>query len=118
MGQFNAARSMQFIGDSFSGGETMRKFLNILAVFAVIGVGDIAVAADLNHSMSDLQESTNPAAYTAATWERLRALGMDTETTIWNAACCKTCRKGKACGNSCISRSKTCRKGRGCACDG
>jgi hypothetical protein len=33
------------------------------------------------------------------------------------AACCKTCRKGKACGDSCISRDKTCRKGPGCACD-
>lgn len=96
----------------------MRKFLNILAVLAFIGAGGTTVAADLNQSMSDLQESTNPAAYTAATWERLRALGIDTEAMIWNAACCKTCRKGKACGNSCISRSKTCRKGRGCACDG
>lgn len=34
------------------------------------------------------------------------------------AACCKKCRKGKACGNSCINRSYTCTKGRGCACDG
>ena len=34
------------------------------------------------------------------------------------AACCKLCRKGKACGNSCISRAKTCWKGPGCACDG
>ncbi len=33
------------------------------------------------------------------------------------AACCKTCRKGKACGDSCISRTKTCRKAPGCACD-
>jgi len=33
-------------------------------------------------------------------------------------ACCKTCSKGKACGDSCISRGKTCHKGRGCACDG
>lgn len=31
--------------------------------------------------------------------------------------CCKICDKGKACGNSCISRSYTCHKGRGCACD-
>ena len=31
--------------------------------------------------------------------------------------CCKICSKGKACGNSCISRRYTCRKGRGCACD-
>ena len=34
------------------------------------------------------------------------------------AACCKICRKGKACGNSCISRSKKCTKPPGCACDG
>jgi hypothetical protein len=32
--------------------------------------------------------------------------------------CCKTCSKGKACGDSCISRSYTCHKGPGCACDG
>ncbi len=31
--------------------------------------------------------------------------------------CCKVCRKGKACGNSCIRASYTCRKGQGCACD-
>lgn len=32
-------------------------------------------------------------------------------------ACCKICRKGKACGDSCIARSKTCTKPPGCACD-
>ncbi len=32
--------------------------------------------------------------------------------------CCKTCSKGKACGDSCISRAKQCHKGPGCACDG
>ncbi|CUH62685.1 hypothetical protein TG4357_00248 [Thalassovita gelatinovora] len=37
---------------------------------------------------------------------------------IYSASCCKTCRKGKACGNSCISKSKSCHKGGGCACDG
>jgi endonuclease YncB( thermonuclease family) len=31
--------------------------------------------------------------------------------------CCKTCQKGKACGNSCISRRYTCRKPPGCACN-
>jgi hypothetical protein len=34
------------------------------------------------------------------------------------AACCKVCSAGKACGDSCISRSKRCHKGGGCACDG
>lgn len=32
--------------------------------------------------------------------------------------CCKICTIGKACGNSCISRSKQCHKPPGCACDG
>lgn len=32
------------------------------------------------------------------------------------AACCKVCRKGKPCGDTCIARSKTCHVGRGCAC--
>lgn len=34
------------------------------------------------------------------------------------AACCKICRAGKACGDSCIKRSYTCHKPPGCACDG
>lgn len=33
------------------------------------------------------------------------------------AACCKRCSAGKACGDSCISRDKVCHKGKGCACD-
>ena len=32
-------------------------------------------------------------------------------------ACCKICRKGQACGNSCISRRYTCREPPGCACN-
>jgi hypothetical protein len=32
--------------------------------------------------------------------------------------CCKICSRGKACGNTCISRDKECHVGRGCACDG
>jgi hypothetical protein len=31
--------------------------------------------------------------------------------------CCKICDRGKACGNTCISRSYNCHKGRGCACN-
>jgi hypothetical protein len=35
-----------------------------------------------------------------------------------STGCCKVCRTGKACGDSCIAANKTCHKGRGCACDG
>lgn len=34
------------------------------------------------------------------------------------AGCCKTCSKGKACGDSCIARDKPCAKPKGCACNG
>lgn len=34
------------------------------------------------------------------------------------SSCCKVCRSGKACGDSCIDSSKSCNVGRGCACNG
>lgn len=39
---------------------------------------------------------------------------------VWtdsDTVCCRICRRGKACGNSCIARDKVCHKGPGCACD-
>lgn len=36
---------------------------------------------------------------------------------VQRSKCCMVCSKGKACGDSCISRNKTCHKGRGCACN-
>ena len=30
--------------------------------------------------------------------------------------CCRVCRKGKPCGDGCISATKQCRKEQGCAC--
>ena len=38
--------------------------------------------------------------------------------TAFAQSCCKVCKAGKACGDSCIARDKACKKGRGCACDG
>lgn len=32
--------------------------------------------------------------------------------------CCKICRTGKPCGDTCISRTETCHVGAGCACQG
>ena len=40
------------------------------------------------------------------------------QATEYAAECCKVCRKGKACGNSCIARGKQCHQPAGCACDG
>lgn len=49
--------------------------------------------------------------------QRLLELG-GPDAALLDASCCKMCSKGKACGDSCISRDKQCRKGVGCACDG
>lgn len=35
-----------------------------------------------------------------------------------NSSCCKVCRDGKACGDTCIARTDTCTKAPGCACNG
>ncbi|SEL27645.1 hypothetical protein SAMN04488032_1163 [Pacificibacter marinus] len=66
-------------------------------------IGDIGLA-EANESVS-------------AFWERTFH-STQQDVKVWSAACCKVCKKGKACGDSCISRSYTCHKGVGCACDG
>ena len=40
-----------------------------------------------------------------------------TSTEAALRTCCKICRKGKACGDSCIARDKDCHKPPGCACN-
>ena len=44
-------------------------------------------------------------------------IGSIDESITDNASCCKWCNAGKACGDTCISKSYTCSKPKGCACD-
>tara|TARA_B100000424_G_scaffold212528_1_gene169981 strand:- start:48 stop:305 length:258 start_codon:yes stop_codon:yes gene_type:complete len=46
------------------------------------------------------------------------SLGSYVEKDSSNPYCCKICKKGKACGDSCINKNYTCRKPPGCACNG
>jgi hypothetical protein len=49
----------------------------------------------------------------------LESLGIERPTVfVAQRDCCKICRVGKACGDTCISRDKVCHVGPGCACDG
>jgi uncharacterized protein YraI len=68
-------------------------------------------------------------AYDRLDWEQVIANKPPTPTPSWATrtepvqsaparACCKICSKGKACGDTCISRSYTCHVGPGCACNG
>ena len=91
------------------------KFSELLAVvekgtLRVIAVG-LALGLLAVPSLADGTERPPASSF----WERVEELQPE---KIVNAACCKTCRKGKACGDSCISKSKNCHKGVGCACDG
>lgn len=90
--------------------------VNFRVFFALIGLSLLAPTAEAGSAKIGL--ISYPTAFASqeepTVAERLRG----TSTQIWSAACCKVCRKGKACGDSCIKRSYTCHKGRGCACDG
>lgn len=72
----------------------------------------LSMAAFPSQAIQPVELSTPPFATLMERLDTIRG------ATIVQAACCKTCRKGKACGDSCISKTKTCRKGVGCACDG
>jgi hypothetical protein len=39
------------------------------------------------------------------------------ETSELTGECCRTCRKGKACGDTCVARDRECTVAPGCACD-
>jgi hypothetical protein len=67
----------------------------------------------------ELSHWTIPASTAPASSELLRSLGVSPRPAHSVAqACCKVCRKGKACGDTCISRDKECHVPSGCACDG
>ena len=51
-----------------------------------------------------------------APWDWRKGKRLDSpEASI---ACCRVCKKGKACGDSCIKKTYNCSKPKGCACDG
>ena len=85
----------------------------ILAGFAVMAIS--GAGAVYAHPQSEAWNPVQTALTAQGVWglvEKLRG------ENVLKASCCKTCRKGKACGDSCISKSKSCHAGRGCACNG
>ena len=51
-----------------------------------------------------------------APWDWRKGKRLDQEEAP--IACCRVCKKGKACGDSCIKKTYNCTKPKGCACDG
>ena len=40
----------------------------------------------------------------------------DADAVLRASGCCKVCKKGRPCGDSCIARTSQCNRGFGCAC--
>ena len=82
-----------------------------LIVFALVGAGAARGADSLrlpgdagpDPLASEIMVPADPASDSA-------------EKAVVAAACCKICRAGKPCGNTCIARDKTCHTSGGCAC--
>ena len=83
----------------------------------------LASAGDLpTHDIDEavLQSISSPALDTDALDQELQDAGLIPPEPAAEApaACCKICRKGKACGDSCINKNYTCHKPPGCAWNG
>lgn len=92
----------------------MLRSLHALAVVCTVLVAGPTFAAG-GHPAS-APDQTNSAPYLD---QQITLVPWDLEQSFpaIETACCKVCSKGKACGDSCISRKKTCHKPPGCACD-
>jgi hypothetical protein len=89
-------------------------------LFILVMSLSISTASALTSQTSHPQELNHwiiPAS-PAPSSELLRSLGMSQPSHSVAQACCKICRKGKACGDTCISRDDQCHVPPGCACDG
>ncbi|RAK01634.1 hypothetical protein B0I24_101257 [Aliidiomarina maris] len=96
--------------------KTLLMVLSLAFTFAMT-----AVQADDTNLLTTFQvEQTavqDDGADCSATDESQASTQADENSPLAQTACCRTCTKGKACGDSCIARDKTCRRGRGCACN-
>jgi hypothetical protein len=93
----------------------MKVFL-ILVLFALSPLANANPSKNLNFNADDCAQSLekdNSEAVQTQTNQRVTEFYNITQTY-----CCKVCKKGQACGNSCISWDKTCHQPPGCACQG
>jgi hypothetical protein len=85
-------------------------------LIAVATVLFSASAVDFNSAAATDQVDNLGQILNLSRAERVHPLSDQARAT--SGQCCKICHKGKACGDTCISRDDTCHVGQGCACDG
>jgi len=72
-------------------------------------------SCELSEENGELRRGENVSSCISKTCAGLNNIEVENRTP--SATCCRVCNVGKACGNSCIERSKTCHQPPGCACD-
>lgn len=82
----------------------MKNFVAIIAMFVVLGAGCADTGSSSASGASSYQYDHSSVTDDSSSYDD-------------SGSCCKVCSKGKACGDSCISRSYTCHRAPGCACD-
>jgi len=116
----------------------MKRLLVVVAIAVALLVGCTALIAGMSGGKNTISAPTVVATEAVAT-EAVATEAVATEAVATEApmptdvpvkptvtpppvdaqpTCCKVCSKGKACGDSCISKDKTCHQQLGCACDG
>lgn len=98
----------------------MGKLLAVLMMVLLIAAPATATEPTTTTPNQDIsQEQALQAGSTVDETSCLEVIGeYPEELSVAQGGCCKVCRKGKACGDSCISRNYNCSRPRGCACDG
>jgi len=98
-------------------GQSCMKYFIILLVFSLsLSFAEANDGTSNTKTISDIESSIN--AERQVDCDTLGSAFNDKSDQAEAKKCCKICKKGKACGDSCIAKSKTCTKGPGCACDG
>lgn len=82
-----------------------------MARYRLLGVAALVLVLSGGPVVADDQTQVTPRA--VADWRQ--RVGPE---RLVPAYCCKVCRKGKSCGDSCISRTYSCQRPPGRACDG
>lgn len=89
--------------------------IGVLAVLAILWPVAVADGADAQSATQPLADPVPFDLMVGA--DRTRGSSFRAQSAPQISQCCKVCKKGKACGDSCISKTKTCHKPPGCACD-
>ena len=87
-------------------------------IYYKIKYRDLTGWASMRWTVKGWPDSTNDNSLPGASNSSSRTKPVPLIKQKTSRSCCKICRKGKACGNSCIARNKTCHKSGGCACNG